>query len=72
MLSHGDELGRTQHGNNNAYCHDGPLTWVHWDLDADQRALLAFTRPGPGPPRGDSGAAPADVLSDRRRRTATA
>ena len=44
MLSHGDELGRTQRGNNNAYCHDGPLTWVHWDLDAAERALLAFTR----------------------------
>ncbi len=44
MLSHGDELGRTQHGNNNAYCHDGPLTWVHWELDAAQEALLRFTR----------------------------
>jgi len=44
MLSHGDELGRTQHGNNNAYCHDGPLTWVHWDLDPAARALLEFTR----------------------------
>ncbi|OEV29282.1 glycogen debranching protein [Streptomyces nanshensis] len=30
MLSHGDEFARTQHGNNNAYCHDGELTWVHW------------------------------------------
>jgi len=44
MLSHGDELGRTQHGNNNAYCHDGPLTWVHWDLDPAGHALLEFTR----------------------------
>jgi glycogen operon protein len=44
MLSHGDELGRTQHGNNNAYCQDSPLTWVHWDLDDTQRALLEFTR----------------------------
>jgi isoamylase len=44
MLSHGDELGRTQHGNNNAYCHDGPLTWVHWDLDPAREALLRFTR----------------------------
>ena len=32
MLSHGDELGRTQRGNNNAYCQDGPLTWVDWRL----------------------------------------
>jgi glycogen operon protein len=44
MLSHGDELGRTQRGNNNAYCHDGPLTWIHWDLDPAQRQMLAFTR----------------------------
>ncbi|MGB7305623.1 MAG: glycogen debranching protein GlgX [Burkholderiaceae bacterium] len=31
MLMAGDELGRTQSGNNNAYCVDGPLTWLHWD-----------------------------------------
>ncbi|HKI96266.1 MAG TPA: glycogen debranching protein GlgX [Gemmatimonadales bacterium] len=30
MLAHGDELGRTQQGNNNAYCQDNPLTWVDW------------------------------------------
>lgn len=30
MVSHGDELGRSQQGNNNAYCQDGPLTWVPW------------------------------------------
>ncbi|MFJ6214044.1 glycogen debranching protein GlgX [Streptomyces sp. NPDC092296] len=30
MISHGDELGRTQHGNNNAYCQDSELAWVHW------------------------------------------
>jgi glycogen operon protein len=44
MLSHGDELGRTQHGNNNAYCHDGPLSWVDWEPDAAGRELLAFAR----------------------------
>jgi len=44
MLSHGDEIGRTQLGNNNAYCQDGPLTWVHWDLEPAHRALLDFTR----------------------------
>jgi isoamylase len=38
MLSHGDELGRTQQGNNNVYCQDSPLGWVHWD-DADHRQL---------------------------------
>ncbi len=44
MISHGDELGRTQLGNNNAYCHDGPLTWLSWDLDRRERDLLEFTR----------------------------
>ncbi len=41
MILHGDELGRTQDGNNNAYCQDAPLTWVHWDeVDED---LIDFT-----------------------------
>jgi glycogen operon protein len=44
MISHGDEVGRTQSGNNNAYCHDGPLTWVNWQLTSEQQALLEFTR----------------------------
>jgi glycogen operon protein len=44
MLGHGDEMGRTQGGNNNAYCHDGPLTWIDWDLTPSRRELLAFTR----------------------------
>ena len=44
MLSHGDELGRTQFGNNNAYCHDGPLTWLNWELDPRGREFLEFTR----------------------------
>ena len=42
MLAHGDELGRTQAGNNNGYCQDSELTWVDWtSVDVD---LLAFTR----------------------------
>jgi glycogen operon protein len=42
MLGHGDELGRTQHGNNNAYCQDNELAWIDWQhIDVD---LLAFTR----------------------------
>ncbi|MQA16615.1 MAG: glycogen debranching protein GlgX [Pseudonocardiaceae bacterium] len=41
MLSHGDELGRTQQGNNNAYCQDNELSWVDWS-DADED-LIAFT-----------------------------
>ena len=43
MLLHGDELGRTQQGNNNAYCQDNELSWVHWDLDDEARSLLRFT-----------------------------
>ena len=44
MLAHGDEMGRTQAGNNNAYCHDGPLTWIDWDPAPSGRELLEFTR----------------------------
>ena len=43
MISHGDELGRTQLGNNNAYCQDNELTWIDWNLDADKQTLLEFT-----------------------------
>lgn len=43
MISHGDELGRTQQGNNNTYCQDSELSWVDWDLDARQKQLLEFT-----------------------------
>ncbi len=42
MLLGGDELGRTQRGNNNAWCQDNEISWFHWDA-ADQD-LLAFTR----------------------------
>ena len=44
MLLGGDELGRTQRGNNNAYCQDNALSWFNWALDADKRELLAFAR----------------------------
>ncbi len=44
MLGAGDEMGRTQHGNNNAYCQDNEDFWVDWNLSADQLALLDFTR----------------------------
>ncbi len=44
LLSHGDELGRTQRGNNNAYCQDNALAWVDWNLTPAQRELLEFTR----------------------------
>jgi isoamylase len=42
MICHGDELGRTQGGNNNGFCQDDEITWVNWeDADAD---LIAFTK----------------------------
>jgi glycogen operon protein len=43
MISHGDEMGRTQRGNNNAYCQDNEITWIDWNLDTERRALLNFT-----------------------------
>ncbi|WP_292981591.1 glycogen debranching protein GlgX [Mycobacterium sp.] len=42
MICHGDELGRTQNGNNNGFCQDNEITWVHWDK-ADED-LVEFTR----------------------------
>ncbi|RMI13180.1 glycogen debranching protein GlgX [Cellulomonas triticagri] len=44
MIAHGDELGRTQQGNNNVYCQDSELAWVDWDLDEDRVALLEYAR----------------------------
>jgi isoamylase len=44
MLLGGDELGRTQQGNNNTYCQDNELAWYDWDLHLSQWDLLAFTR----------------------------
>ncbi|WP_432489484.1 glycogen debranching protein GlgX [Kineococcus sp. SYSU DK018] len=44
MILHGDELGRTQKGNNNVYCQDNELAWVDWDLSDPQRELLRFAR----------------------------
>ncbi|MGW2465124.1 glycogen debranching protein GlgX [Streptomyces sp. NPDC004457] len=44
MLCHGDELGRTQRGNNNAYCQDNEISWIDWELTEEQRALADFTR----------------------------
>jgi glycogen operon protein len=44
MLLYGDESGRTQRGNNNAYCQDNELAWANWSLDDTGQALLEFTR----------------------------
>ncbi len=37
-------MGKTQGGNNNAYCHDDEISWLDWNLDERRRALLGFTR----------------------------
>ena len=42
MISHGDELGRTQGGNNNVYCQDNEISWIDWSAMDD--SLVAFTR----------------------------
>jgi len=44
MITAGDEIGRTQLGNNNAYCQDNEVSWIAWGLTPAQRDLLAFTR----------------------------
>jgi isoamylase len=44
MLLAGDELRRTQRGNNNAYCQDNELSWLDWDVDERGQALLEFTK----------------------------
>jgi isoamylase len=44
MISGGDEVGRTQQGNNNAYCQDNEISWTRWDLTAEEREFFAFTQ----------------------------
>ncbi|MCE9607097.1 MAG: glycogen debranching protein GlgX [Planctomycetia bacterium] len=44
MILGGDELGHTQNGNNNTYCHDSELTWLKWDLNDEQTEFLNFVR----------------------------
>jgi glycogen operon protein len=44
LLLAGDEIGRTQQGNNNAYCHDDVISWINWDIDADGVAMAGFAR----------------------------
>ena len=44
MLLAGDEFGRTQKGNNNAYCHDNPLSWIDWDLQGKNKDFFRFIR----------------------------
>jgi glycogen operon protein len=44
MICGGDEVGRTQQGNNNAYAQDNPISWYDWNLDTRKKSLLDFTR----------------------------
>jgi isoamylase len=44
MISGGDELGRTQVGNNNAYCQDNEISWTPWDNTPERRDFFDFTR----------------------------
>jgi glycogen operon protein len=44
MLLAGDEFGRTQDGNNNAYCQDSDISWVNWELGEKGRSLIAFVQ----------------------------
>ncbi|MGC2568435.1 MAG: glycogen debranching protein GlgX [Mycobacterium sp.] len=44
MIAHGDEIGRSQLGNNNVYCQDSELSWMDWSLVDKNSELLAFTR----------------------------
>ncbi len=44
MIAHGDELGRTQDGNNNVYCQDNETSWMDWELELPDQELLEFTR----------------------------
>lgn len=44
MICGGDEMGRTQGGNNNAYAQDNEISWVNWELSPQDRELLQFTR----------------------------
>ncbi len=44
MLLAGDEIGRTQGGNNNAYCQDNEISWINWNITTEDRELLQFVR----------------------------
>ena len=44
MILAGDEFGRTQQGNNNAYCQDSDISWVNWDISEEGQALMEFVR----------------------------
>ena len=72
MISHGDEIGRTQDGNNNVYCQDSELSWMDWSLCRDERRPAEFTRKVDRAAQGAPGVPAAPVLrgqADPHRRT---
>ena len=71
FISAGDELGRTQQGNNNAYCQDNELSWLRWELTPEQADFLEFVRRAIALRRNQPGAAKARLLlwpNDLRKR----
>ena len=44
MMLAGDEFGRTQNGNNNAYCQDNEISWLNWNLDEKGKSLIRFVK----------------------------
>ena len=62
MIAHGDELGRTQQGNNNVYCQDNELSWIDWDDARDHDVLTQFTARAGRAARRASGLPPPPVL----------
>src|SRR5436305_5247814 len=44
MLLMGDEVGRTQHGNNNSYCHDNEISWMDWNQLKQNAGLFRFAK----------------------------
>ena len=67
MIAHGDELGRTQQGNNNVYCQDSPISWIDWDLDEDETDAAGVHAPRRAAAAGPS-RVPAPSLLRRRAR----
>ena len=62
MISGGDEVGRTQRGNNNAYCQDNEISWTDWDADAGAARLPRVHAARDPDLEGPPGAAAAQVL----------
>ena len=75
LLTQGDEFGRTQHGNNNAYCQDNEISWVDWSLAREERRPAALhaadDRPAEAAFRGEPGAVRQPGELARRTRSAS-